>query len=503
MLILRRIVQTACAVFFIVVVWTTRYPLDHFLNPAVLFKIDPLVMIMTSIAERIILPGIVFAVMTLAATFVLGRVFCGWVCPLGAVSDFWVFLTDRLRLLLRLPVKDFLMPRGRFIKYAGLGLCALLAVGGIQFVWLFDPLTIFVRSVSFGVIPPANALFESISAKLIPATNYYPPVEVAYHWLKEAMFDPRRLLFPHAPVISTIFVVILAAAVMVRRFWCRYLCPLGGMLALVAAHSLLKRVSPPCAVSCGMCKDDCRMGAIADDNSYNASECIVCLDCVKKCSGDTSSFSFDRHKIVQSAPLQSAHGISRAQFFAWSGVSLGLLASSCAKPFLRNRVRAVIRPPAALPEAEFVQRCVRCGNCMKVCITNGLQPVVLESGSEGIWTPKMDPSIGYCEYKCTLCGRVCPTGAIPPLTVEQKVRTHMGVANIARDRCIPWATGRQCLVCEEHCPIPQKAIQIREMMHLGQKVLLPFVDADACVGCTLCQHVCPVLPRKAIEVSPV
>ena len=78
----------------------------------------------------------------------------------------------------------------------------------------------------------------------------------------------------------------------------------------------------------------------------------------------------------------------------------------------------LIRPPGSLEEKEFLKRCVKCGECMKVCITNGLQPTLLEAGLEGIWSPILIPRIGYCEYRCTLCGQVCPTGAIKRLPVD-------------------------------------------------------------------------------------
>lgn len=163
---------------------------------------------------------------------------------------------------------------------------------------------------------------------------------------------------------------------------------------------------------------------------------------------------------------------------------------------------AVIRPPAALEESRFVDRCVRCGNCMKVCITNGLQPVLFQSGLAGLWTPELVPEIGYCEYDCTLCGRTCPTGAIRKLTHDEKRRTRLGLARIDESICIPWANGTECLVCQEHCPIPQKAIKIEWGQAQHGAVRRPSVDASLCVGCGICQNKCPVRPARAIRVRP-
>jgi len=194
----------------------------------------------------------------------------------------------------------------------------------------------------------------------------------------------------------------------------------------------------------------------------------------------------------------AAGGITRRQFlmFAFfSTVSPGVSAG--------KRKQKVIRPPAALAEQDFLQRCIRCGNCMKVCITNGLQPVALQSGWSGIWTPQLVPEIGYCEYLCTLCGNVCPTGAIPRRTEAQKKKTRLGLALIDRKLCLPWKENKECLVCEEHCPVGKKAIRFREYLVEGKIVKKPYVDPRLCIGCAICQTKCPTKPRRAIIVYPV
>jgi MauM/NapG family ferredoxin protein len=246
------------------------------------------------------------------------------------------------------------------------------------------------------------------------------------------------------------------------------------------------------------------MNAIKKDNSYIKQECILCMDCVDVCPQGHSKFLFQEQKNAENS-LQNQKGITRTQFLVYlAGLGAFMLASSLLFGLVKRKKSSVIRPPAALPEEEFIQRCIRCGNCMKVCPTNVLQPAIVESGFSGIWTPRFDTGIGYCEYKCNLCGKVCPTGAIARLTQEQKMKTKMGLAEINQDICLPWSQGTECIVCEEHCPIAEKAIKtIDKMGKNGTLIKYPIVDPSICVGCAICEFKCPVTPEKAITVSPL
>ena len=195
-----------------------------------------------------------------------------------------------------------------------------------------------------------------------------------------------------------------------------------------------------------------------------------------------------------------------------------LLASGVAALFVVPAVAAVvqrkrtdpslIRPPGALPEEEFLRRCVKCVECMKVCLTNGLHPTLTEAGLEGLWTPILVPRLGYCEYNCNLCSQVCPTGAIRPVTVVEKQKIHIGLAFVDKNRCIPYAFGRNCIVCEEHCPTPKKAITFVEERAIDEKgasIILkkPVVSPELCIGCGICETKCPVIDRPAIYVTAV
>jgi len=123
-----------------------------------------------------------------------------------------------------------------------------------------------------------------------------------------------------------------------------------------------------------------------------------------------------------------------------------------------------------------------------------------------MFSPRVVPRIGYCEYNCTLCGELCPTGAIRHLPLVKKQWTVIGKASFDKSRCLPYAKKVNCGVCEEHCPIPEKAIRFSEievMTEQGEKVVVkqPYVERDLCIGCGTCENKCPLEGPAAVRVS--
>ena len=250
---------------------------------------------------------------------------------------------------------------------------------------------------------------------------------------------------------------------------------------------------------CAQCVQVCRVDAIETGQGYEIlpSECIVCLDCLAVCPEGGLGF----RKQLRPDPVREGD-LTRRQFLT------GLAASAAGVVLLRTGVGAkqpdtyLIRPPGVLDEQEFLSRCVRCGQCMRVCPTSGLQPAGAEGGAAGVWTPRLVPRLGHCEYGCNACGQVCPSGAIPPLSLEQKREATLGVAVIDRNRCWPWSQDVPCIVCEEMCPVPDKAIRISapEGSDDPWAMQLPVVLADLCIGCGICEFQCPVEGEAAIRV---
>jgi formate hydrogenlyase subunit 6/NADH:ubiquinone oxidoreductase subunit I len=144
---------------------------------------------------------------------------------------------------------------------------------------------------------------------------------------------------------------------------------------------------------------------------------------------------------------------------------------------------------------------------MKVCPTNVINPTFGEAGVSGFWTPHLIMTQGYCDHTCTLCGSVCPTGAIEELTGRIKVEKpiRIGSAYLDRGRCLPWSGNGACIVCEEHCPTSPKAISLKNESVWGadgkeSRVQLPFVDLKKCTGCGICENKCPIKGKSAIKV---
>jgi len=327
-------------------------------------------------------------------------------------------------------------------------------------------------------------------------------VEGIYSIFKSSIIENRYVVFNNSIITFTFFTIPLLLVFIKKRFWCRYICPLGTCLAIVAKFSMLKRQSEICNIKCGKCVNQCRMNAISNDNSYIKQECILCMDCVPGSCEKDSKFIFSLPFKKDEIKKKSVSGVTRRDFILWTMVAVSLLAI---KKTFGNNQRNIIRPPGALNEEKFKQKCVRCGNCMKACITNGLQPVLLESGFDGIWTPKLDSNIGYCEYDCVLCGEVCPTQAIEKLTQSQKMQTKIGIAKIQKDVCIPWKDGLECLVCEEHCPVPSKAIKLKRTIISDNEIDVPYIEEELCIGCSICANKCPALinNKKGIIVEPI
>jgi Pyruvate/2-oxoacid:ferredoxin oxidoreductase delta subunit len=228
----------------------------------------------------------------------------------------------------------------------------------------------------------------------------------------------------------------------------------------------------------------------------------MCLDCLVACPA-SEAMRFGR-----GAPGPwHTYDPGRRAFVgaAAAGVAATLLLASDVRAALPSS--GLLRPPGSQDEDRFLSLSLRCTECMKVCPTSGLQPAHLEGGLQALWTPVLVPRLGYCDYGCNACGQTCPSGAIPELALAEKRVQVIGVAVIDRDRCLPWAQDTPCIVCQEMCPVPDKAIVLDEGRYVPSPsggedwVVRPTVVVDRCIGCGICETKCPVAGTSAIVVE--
>ena len=471
--------------------WYLRYPLSGWFNPVYFFQLSPL----AALASFFLTPVLLISAGLIIFTFIFGRVFCGWICPYGTTMDAISFFLNFFK-----KYKEN-SPKPLKSKYFLLAVLIILSFLGFQLIYLFEPVTVFARAFYFTLYSFKNNLLTDLFYKLMSA-DPGAVVEGIYSVFKSSIIENRHVVFNNSMITFIFFAVPLFFVFFKRRFWCRYICPLGACLAAVAKFSLLKRNSGICSSGCSGCVSQCRMNAIKKDNSYVSQECIVCGDCVNIPCGKKSKFIFSLPFKIQSGKNASGEGVTRKDFILWSAAAVTLFFS---KKIFAKEQRNVIRPPGSLEEDLFKQKCIRCGNCIKVCVTNGLQPVLLETGPDGVWTPKLDSHTGYCEYECVLCGQVCPTQAIEKLSESLKKETKIGIAKIQKDICVPWRDGLECLVCEEHCPVASKAIKLQKITVNGNEVQAPYIEEELCVGCSICENKCPASNnnKKGIVVEPI
>ena len=473
------------------------YPVRLFLD------FDPLILVTTLLAAHAASIAFYLSLVMIALTAIFGRVYCGWACPLGT-------LHNMIGVMKKAKDRATLTKWYRF-KYFILVFLLISSLFTLQLVGIMDPLSLLIRSFSISIYPLFNSAVRASfdTAYNLDISALRDITESVYTFFKNTVLSFEQPYFQQAIFIGLIFFFILALNLYQRRFWCRYLCPLGALLGVISRYSLLKRSVSDGCTSCGLCSRECQDGAIpgepgGDGTAWRPAECIGCRNCDYICPAKVVSFGF--RKDSETVPMDL--GRRRVITSALTGLVAVPLMRSTALSKKGYSEPTLIRPPGSLEEKDFLERCVKCGECMRVCITNGLQPTLLEAGLEGIWTPMLVSRIGYCEYRCTLCGQVCPTGAIKRLNVEEKLKVKIGLAMIDKGRCLPYAQSQACIVCEEVCPTAKKAIWFEQTMvtdREGRKQLLkqPHVDLDLCIGCGICETKCPVKGQPAIYVISV
>ncbi len=419
------------------------------------------------------------ALLTVALTLILGRFFCGWVCPLGSLNQCIAYLHKRLFRRKRSAV----FHPAQKIKYLILIFVIVLAIFGVNLTGLTSPLVFLSRTITPVFHTAASGAFRFIQflntrTRLFANDRFFYAIQAYINYFSFPVYR-------YAAIATFSLVLVLLLNLIAPRFWCRFVCPLGGLLGFISRRSILHlRQSAHCSHCLG-CARNCQ-GACDPHKKGNwiKQECLYCMNCLASCPEQNLKFRFHFKSDYQKVDLTR-----RQMLYSAGGAILAL-------PLIKLGIRRcpfnphLIRPPGAVGEDGFLKRCIRCSACIKVCPTNFLQPALFAAGIYGIWTPQGVGGMGYCKYNCNLCGRACPSGALKNLSLREKQRFKIGTAVVDKSRCRVYAQEIPCLLCYKNCPLPGKAIEPLEIE--GSKGLWgPRVISDQCLGCAKCAHTCP------------
>jgi polyferredoxin len=466
----------------------------------------------------------VWALVTVVLTIILGRFFCSWVCPFGTLHHFVGYLGRRAKSVSEKIRLNQYHP-GQSIKYylliflltaAASGLLgrlfrivpdrprlsmvvAIIALAGLALLSLLKVLPnpkkamiVLFSLIGFwlglGLILPAeNLIVASLQTGLLdPIPLFNRSINLTLMPLAEGLSASQRY-YQGGLLIGAVFLTTVFLNLKVPRFYCRFICPLGALFGVLGTFSLWRigRSGDECS-QCQLCDTDCE-GACQPADKIRISECVLCMNCLESC----------QHGIVNYRTTPSEAGEISLPDFSRRGFLASCLSGAMAIPVVRlgglvgpnNFPPSVIRPPGALAEPDFLARCLKCGQCMRICPTNIIHPAALESGLEGLWSPFLNFRIGTsgCQLNCIACSHICPTAAIRPITLEEKLGRkeyaqvgpiRLGTAFVDRGRCLPWAMDRPCIVCQENCPVSPKAIFTREHFSTIRGGVLTILKAD-------------------------
>ncbi len=488
-----RVLQAFMLVLFLVLLYLAAFPLVSPLPVDLFLRMDPLILVGTIISARSLVPALLLAAFLLVTTFFLGRFFCSYLCPMGTTID----MADRV--VRRGITGGSPLPSSlRTLKYLVLFFVLGAALLGVSLVFLVSPLSLITRFYAVVIFPVAALIADTGLNALRGAADIFGLTILP----AAAIEAPRYVL---VWFVVAVFAVVFGCAAISPRFWCRYLCPAGALFALCSRRPVVRRVVDDRCILCGLCRQQCPMDAICEDPMKTRfGECIACEECVRVCPVDAVRFTYPVHDQGDGETLFSG----RRRQLVWSGlfgigaalVSLAGLHRVQGQTILGQIIPpSLIRPPGALPEQDFLARCMRCGECMKACPTNTLQPIGLITGFPALASPVITPRRGPCEPLCNVCGQVCPTGALRDLSPGEKIWAKVGTAYVIRHKCLAWEFDSECLICDEVCPFD--AVTLKRVPEIG--VVVPFVDEKKCNGCGFCEYQCPVQGQSAIVVEPM
>jgi len=410
-------------------------------------QLDPLVGIATILSTHTLYGWLGWGLFSIVVTILFGRFFCGWLCPFGTLHQAFSFVVHRKATVKkRLELNSYrpLQKSKYLLLFVFLTMAAYPGESGILVTGLLDPIPLFTRTVNLVLLPIVDA-------------------DIGFTSVNQRWYQSSTL-------IGAVFLIFLLLNLVVPRFFCRFLCPTGALFGLFSRLSLFRfgKEQEQCS-DCKKCEQFCE-GGCSPSTSIKTGECLLCCNCIDPC----------KDAIFDYRPQPFPGNREKHVDLSRRGFTLSLLTGVISAPTLHLSNRSgsnfnpnLIRPPGSIDEASFLKRCIRCDQCIRVCPTNVLQAADLSFGLAELWTPRLNNRIGSsgCQLNCVACSLICPTAAIRPLGLAEKLGKNefsqygpirIGTAFFDRGRCLPWAMDTPCIVCEENCPVSPKAIHLTE-----------------------------------------
>lgn len=450
--------------------------------------LDPLVSLSTAVASRSWVWSLASAAAILVVCILIPRGFCGYLCPLGTTIDLFDWVIGKRVTRFRVSGDGWWV----HIKYYLLAGTLVAAVFGVLVSGFSSAIPVITRGMLFLVDPLQSGAVRGWH--LVPAIGL-------------------------GQVISIVmFFAVLCLGFLRPRFWCKYVCPSGAVFSVGNLFRVTERKVESSCINCNKCVEICPFDAIKPDFTTRTTDCTLCQSCGGVCPTHAIKF-VERWNVVElkiaGDPPTHETSLGRRGFLSLAAGSTaavvggagiaGITKSFGAHLDSPNAPRPV-RPPGSVPEREFLEMCIRCGECFKACPNNVLQPEGFLQGLEGLWTPQVQADWAGCESSCNACGQVCPTGAIRALPLEEKRVARMGLAIVNETSCLPYAGTEACDLCVQECHAA--GYHAIEYTQVGTEVddnglpiegtgfLAPVVLDDLCVGCGLCQTRCYAINVK-------